>query len=164
MDPFQTGSRRLPCKQKSFQPGSVWNSSSPVPCKRSLNPYPDSVSGGVMNISSISSSWSLVSDSSTPKLFTFESELAPYLRSSTGISCRKITQKLCINNFNRQRLIQILGHIFMFFCLADVSVVRITTLIPDFGAGGTSALIGGNLQGCNDVRNTTSNQVYQMGR
>ena len=35
-DPFRTGSRTVPCKQRPLQSGSVRNGSGPVPCKRSL--------------------------------------------------------------------------------------------------------------------------------
>ena len=37
LDPFRTGSRTVPCKQKPIRSGSVRNGSGPVPCKRSLS-------------------------------------------------------------------------------------------------------------------------------
>ena len=36
LDPFRTGSRTVPCKQKLIWFGSVRNGSSPIPCKCSL--------------------------------------------------------------------------------------------------------------------------------
>ena len=40
LDPFRTGSRTVPCKQKPIRSGLVRNGSGPVPCKRSLRDLP----------------------------------------------------------------------------------------------------------------------------